>query len=139
MSGAMKTGNFVEHDDFADAQLAPYWTFARTVREPWYDLASSPGWLSIKARPQHLGMRTQPSLVARRQQHAHATVSTALQFTPQNERDRAGLTIFQNDDFYYLLAVTRVNGETVIQLEQSGGAQSRGATKVLAAAPLRVA
>ena len=133
---AMKTGNFIEQEDFGGPRLAPYWTFVRTVREQWHDLTAKPGWLTVQARPEHLGQRGQPSFLGRRQQHAYATVSTAMQYTPQREGDKAGLTVFQNDDFYYLLAVTLANGQPVVQLEQSGGTNAKGATKVLASAPL---
>jgi beta-xylosidase/predicted alpha/beta superfamily hydrolase len=133
---AMKTGNFVEQEDFNGPRLAPYWTFIRTVREAWHDLDSKAGWLTLAARPAHLGKLVQPSFVGRRQQHAHATVSTAMQFLPQRDGDKAGLAVFQNDDFYYLLAVTLADGRPVMQLEQSGGANANGATQVLASAPL---
>jgi alpha-N-arabinofuranosidase len=130
---ALKTGNFTERDDFAESKLPLYWTFMRTIREPWFELASKPGWLTISARPADIGKRTQPSFIGRRQQHAFATVSTALQFTPAGDGDRSGLAAFQGDDNYFLLVVTRAQGKPVIRLEQSSG---RGATRVLASAPL---
>jgi alpha-N-arabinofuranosidase len=132
----LKTGNFTERTDFTEAKLAPYWTFIRTIREPWFDLTSKPGWLTINARPADIGKRTQPSFIGRRQQHAYATVSTALQFTPLADGDKAGLAAFQGDDNYYLLVITRAAGKRVVQLEQSMG---RGATRVLASAPLAAA
>ena len=136
-AAAMKTGNFIERDDFSDHTLKPYWSFIRTVRETWFDLTSRPGWLTLQARPAHIGRREQPSFVGRRQQHAFATVTTALRYSPTRDGDRAGLAAFHSDDFYYLLVVTRSQGRTVIQLEKSGGANSPGVTQVLASAPLR--
>jgi alpha-N-arabinofuranosidase len=130
---ALKSGNFTERDDFTETNLPLYWTFMRTVREPWFDLTSRPGWLTINARPADIGKRTQPSFIGRRQQHAFATVTTALQFTPLANGDKAGLAAFQSDDNYYLLVITRSAGKAVIQLEQSIG---RGLTRVLASAPL---
>jgi xylan 1,4-beta-xylosidase len=132
----MKQGNFTERDDFSESTLPRYWTFVRTVREPWYDLSSKPGWLTIKARPEHLGKLAQSSFAGRRQQHAHATVTTAMQYQPTRAGDKAGLAVFQNDDFYYLLAVALADGKPLIQLEKSGGANSKGATQILASAPL---
>lgn len=133
---AMKQGNFVERDDFSAPTLAPYWKFIRTVRERWYDLTSNPGWLTIRARAEHIGRLGQPSFVGRRQQHAYATVTTAMRYRPQKAGDKAGIVVFQNDDFYYLLAVALSDGRPVIQLERSNGRGSNGSSEVLASAPL---
>jgi alpha-N-arabinofuranosidase len=135
-SAAMKQGNFIERDDFDGATLARYWTFIRTVRERWYDLTSTPGWLTIRSRPEHIGGLAQPSFVGRRQQHAHATATTVMRYLPKKAGDKAGVAVFQNDGFYYLLAVTLADGQPVVQLERSEGSGSKGGGRVLASALL---
>jgi alpha-N-arabinofuranosidase len=130
------TGNFTVRDEFTARTLAPYWMSVRTPREPFYDLTSNPGSLTLRARPQKLGTRTQISFVGRRQQHINAAASTAMRFTPAKAGDVAGLVAFQTDDFYYLLGVTLVNGKRSVQLTQRDGRVADAAPKVLASAPL---
>ena len=56
----MGGGNFSVRDDFSERSLAKYWTFMRTVRQPWYDLTSTPGWLTIQARGDDISGPGQP-------------------------------------------------------------------------------
>ena len=79
-----------------------------------------------------LGDRAQPSFVGRRQQHMHATASTAMRYRPAAPGDQAGITAFQNDDYYYLLTVTLANDQPVVQLEKKAG----GTAEIVASAPL---
>lgn len=111
-------GDFVVRDEFNGPSLPIGWMQLRTPREAFYDFTTTPGSLTLRARTPTLASRAQPSFVGRRQQHMNATASTAVRFTPRADGDRAGLTAFQNDDFHYLLAVTRVDGQRVVQLEQ---------------------
>ena len=127
----MKTGNFMERDEFTETKLPLHWTFMRTMREPWFDLTSKPGWLTINARPADIGKRTQPSFIGRRQQHAFATYRRAAIHTLA-DGEKAGLAAFQGDDNYYLLVLRQVDGRNVVQLLQSTPDRN---TKVLACAP----
>jgi xylan 1,4-beta-xylosidase len=119
-------------DEFDGPELAPYWLMIRTPRERWYDFASHPGSLTLRARTEALGHRSQPSYVGRRQQHMNATATTVMTYAPERDGDRAGLAAFQNDDFYYLMSVTRLDGEPVIQLHQAAG-RGEGSTPLLIA------
>ncbi len=120
------TGNFKYTDDFSNNDLAPYWTFIRTPDEQWYELSDRTNRLRIKARPYRLSDRMQPSFIGRRQQHAHAMVSTKMYYRPEESGDAAGLAAFQNDDFYYFLCATLdEDNNTVIQLEERVHGDSR--------------
>lgn len=98
-------GNFRARDDFSSRTLALHWLQLRTPREPSVDLASTRGWLTLCARAVALSSRGQPAFVGRRQQHLSATATTAMQWTPVNDGDRAGLVVFQGEDAWYFLAV----------------------------------
>ena len=137
--GVPKNGNFIYRDEFDGTTLPYHWVFIRTPHEPWYNFTSTPGWLTIQARPEHIGQRMQPSFIGRRQQHAWASASTAMQFMPTKPGDKAGLVAFQNDDFYYLLGVTLADGAPVIQLEQEAGEMTGHEPNILASAPLELA
>jgi xylan 1,4-beta-xylosidase len=115
------TGNFTVRDEFDQPELAPYWLMIRTPRERWHDLAEPSGMLTLRARPEPLGQRGQPSYVGRRQQHVNATATTVMTYAPERPGDRAGLAAFQNDDFFYLMSVTLEGDGPVIQLHRAAG------------------
>ena len=130
------SGNFVDRDDFNGKTLRYQWNMIRTPHEQWYDLTSTPGWLTIKARGEKLGELGQPSFLGRRQQHLTASASVAMRYTPEKPGDEAGITAFQNDDHFYLLAVANEEGAPVVRLERSVIGGAKGATEVVASAPL---
>jgi xylan 1,4-beta-xylosidase len=132
------SGNFTIRDEFDGDSLSPYWELIRTPRERWYDLTSTPGSLTLRARAVGLGPVGQPSFVGRRQQHMFATATTAMRYLPSANGDRAGIVAFQNDEHYFFLSVARVNGATRVQLERRAGSSPDSAT-VIASAPLSVA
>lgn len=102
-------------DDFDASALALDWNFLRASPEEFTSLTDRPGYLRLRLRPQRLSEQTNPSFVGRRQQHIHFSARTAFEFTPQNENECAGLALIQNNDFYFLLVVTK-RAEPVIRL-----------------------
>ena len=75
-----------------------------------------------------------PSFVARRQQHAFASVSAAMRYAPAEEGDQAGLAAFQNGT-WYLLSVSWTEDGPEVRLERHVGEGPDGSTEVLASAP----
>ncbi len=131
------SGNFTVRDDFAAATLPPYWNVMRTPRgQPWYDLTSHPGWLTLRARPEPLSGRGQPSFVGRRQQHASASASTAVAFAPAAPGDFAGLAAFQNETHYYALGIGLTKGHRVVRVERKAGGVPGAPGEVVASARL---
>jgi len=130
------TGNFTLRDEFDAPALDPSWVFLRTVREPFADLISHPGWLTLRARADAIEGRGQPAFVARRQQHAWATATTAMRYRPQAEGDRAGMVAFQGSDAFYFLGVGMTNGQRVALLERRSGPSGEAATTLVAFAQL---
>jgi alpha-N-arabinofuranosidase len=130
-------GNFTTRDEFSSKTLAPYWLQMRTPHEQVVDLATTPGWLSLPARPITLSARGQPSFVGRRQQHLNATATTEMRWTPQRDGDRAGLVAFQSEQYWYWLAVGQVDGKRVVQVIERASRQPTRPDSVLATAPLQ--
>ncbi len=128
-------GNFTYRDEFADSALRHDWQFLRTPTEQWYSLTSPAGSLTLRARAASITEPAQPSFVARRQQHMTSSASTAMRYRPEHEGDRAGLVVFQNERFHYLLSVAMVNGRRMVQLEQAVGDLAAGRS-VVASVPL---
>jgi xylan 1,4-beta-xylosidase len=133
------TGNFTVREEFTAPKLAPYWMFLRTPRAPFHDLTSAPGALTLRLGSGRLGAAEQLSFVGRRQQHAYASVSTAMRYTPAAPGDEAGLVAFEHDDFNYLLGVTLAEGRPVVRVVQRAGRLTPNGPAVLASAPLAAA
>ena len=128
-------GNFTVREEFDGSALAPYWMMLRTPRERWWTLGG--GALTMRARPDDIAGKGQPSFVGRRQQHLRATFSTAMHFTPTKTGDRAGLVAFQGENFFYAMTVTLADGKPVVQVERRNGATDVPA--VIASKPLGAA
>lgn len=129
-------GDFTLRDEFSDSVIAPYWNMIRVPQEKWYDLAATPGWLTLKSRSADITKFRQPSFIGRRQQHLNASVSTMMRYMPAKDGDKAGLVAFQNDNFNYVLAVARDSGKIVVRLEQKNGKSTPDAPAVLASQSL---
>jgi xylan 1,4-beta-xylosidase len=128
------SGAFKAVETFAGPQLPLNWMTMRIPTERWWSVGK--GALTLQARPDKLGDNAQPSFWGRRQQHANASAQTTVRFTPRADGDKAGLAVVQNDDFYYLLAVTRVAGKPVLRLERRTGAKDPVDGVVVAETPL---
>jgi xylan 1,4-beta-xylosidase len=100
------TGNFTWRDDFASRSLRPEWLQVRVPKQPWADLGSRPGWLTIHPLPVSLDTLTNPSFLAHRQQHLAFDASTELE-TPTRAGVATGLAAFQSENAWYFLGVRR--------------------------------
>lgn len=130
------SGNFVVREEFDSAEPAPYWTYMRTVRETWHDLAAGTGSLTIRARPYALRDRAQPSFIGRRQQHATFTASTEMRYAPAAHGARAGMVAFQNDDYYYFFGLARDETGLFVSLMRRAG---NGPEESIARTPINTA
>lgn len=130
------SGDFTVRDEFDGPALPPYWHVIRTPRVRTYDLTTTPGALTLYARPVGLEPTGIPSFVGRRQQHQRFSATTAIRYAPTRDGEKAGIIAFQNEQFYYLLSVARVAGRTVVQLEKHAGSQTGPAGTIVASAPV---
>ena len=118
--------------DHFDAQtLSLCWNLLRTPRDVFWSLSERPGYLCLRLRPQHLSELTNPSFIGRRQQHINFATRTALEFTPQNSHECAGLVLVQNNEFHFRLVVTQ-GAKTVVRLVK----RAHGAEETLAEQPV---
>jgi alpha-N-arabinofuranosidase len=119
-------------EDFDSSVLALQWIFLRTPREEFYSLSGRPSHLRLRLRPPCLSELSNPSFVGRRQQHINFKAECALEFTPQNERECAGVALIQNNDFHFLFVITK-GTEPVLRLIK----RANGKEEILAEQPVR--
>ena len=124
------TGNFTWHDDFTAHSLRPEWLQVRVPKQPWADLGSRPGWLTIHPLPASLDALTNPSFLAHRQQHLVFDASAELE-TPARAGVATGLAAFQSENAWYFLGVRRGTTPSAehslhleLFLEKRGGART---------------
>jgi xylan 1,4-beta-xylosidase len=115
-------GNFTIRENFTNTKLDPYWLFIRTPSGDKYSIGSQQGGLILKLAPETLNQKSNPAFVGRRQQHLQFEASAALAFQPQNQNEVAGLSAFQNEEHYYLLAKTKIDNKEAVVLYKCGSA-----------------
>lgn len=94
-------------DDFDGPALAPHWSFLRNPHAGDWSLTARRGYLRLRGSPVTLDDVDSPALVVRAQQHFDVRLRAALDFTPAQAHEEAGLTVRANEDFHYDLFVRR--------------------------------
>lgn len=102
------TGNFSYKEEFNAPKLDLSWIYVRTPKEQFYTLEN--GKLNIKPLEVNIEQKASPSAIFRRQQHLAFEVETQLEFSPKTEKDFAGITFFQNEEYHLVAGKTIVNG-----------------------------
>jgi alpha-N-arabinofuranosidase len=127
-------GDFTLHENFDGASPGPNWM---TLRHPgnWWRIKQ--GALELDARAVALGDEGSPSLLARRQQHLNATVTTSIRFRADSDAAEAGLVAYQNDEHWYFLAVGSASSKPVVRVRLRDNDAPAG--KVLAEVPIPAA
>ena len=108
------SGNYLFRDEFNTANLNVRYNFLRTVKEKWYSLSG--GALTINVRPETCGGRSNPSFIGFHQPHLKGYAATSMHFTADNENEKAGLLIFQNEKTHYFLCQAMKDGKQEVQL-----------------------
>lgn len=109
-------GNFFFRDEFEKNELNTRYSFLRTVKEKWYDLAERKGAVSIKLRPETCSGRSNPSFIGFRQSHLKGYAAVSMNFEAKAENEKAGLLIFQSEKSYYYLCKSIKDGRPVVEL-----------------------
>ena len=110
-----------QRDDFDSALLAMQWNFIRNPPQKFWSLRERPGFLRLFLRPERLSEQTSPSFIGRRQQHINFKAQVALEFTPQEPHELAGLALVQNNEFHFCLVMTGVETPVVRLIKRAAG------------------
>lgn len=130
--GFMKRGNFSFIEDFKSSQLPLEWFFLRTPTETWHEFDTSRGGVTINARPINLRERKHPSFMGTRQRHHNFEAETAMHYLPSSNTDLAGLVMFQNEAFHFVLGVSNINGKNFVTLQKSSRVNDKVDKEILA-------
>lgn len=113
--GETQSGNLVWRDEFNKATLDMKWMMLRTPHQKWWKINN--GRLELDVVPQNLDQLTNPAFLARRQQHTNFDASVGLYFTPNRDKELAGLAYFQNEKNYFVFGKTMKENKQVVVLQ----------------------
>ena len=116
------TGPFHWTADFKGKELPYSLNTLRTPTSQWWSLDADQAALFLEPRPEDLDSRHDPSLIARRQQHANFSSSVQVLFTRSDKPSDAGLVAFQNETHSFFLGVHLAReGQRTMFLERRNG------------------
>ncbi|MCE7063882.1 glycoside hydrolase family 43 protein [Dyadobacter sp. CY326] len=118
-----QSGNF-EYTLTFEKKLDPALLFMRTIDSSAFSLSPKSG-LTMKLKPETIMELGNPSFIGKRQQHLFCTAETSLDFAPKSEKEKAGLTIFQDESHFYFIGKSIEKGKPFIQLYKSGADKKR--------------
>nr|WP_321486947.1 glycoside hydrolase family 43 protein [uncultured Draconibacterium sp.] len=110
-------GNFEKNDDFDATELGMEWLTIRGNAADLYSLNENPGFLTLKCADVASTELKVPAFVARRLQHHKFESSTKMYFTPDSEKESAGMLLMKNEHHQYLLVVAKVDQQKVVQVK----------------------
>lgn len=107
------------NDHFENSELSMIWNFTRSINIDFYSLTERESYLRLHLRPTSIAQEhSTPAFIARRQQHKLFGAGTAMEFTPENEKEEAGICMAQNHDFNYLFTVQKRDGKRCLVLSK---------------------
>jgi alpha-N-arabinofuranosidase len=130
-------GNFTFTDPFDDDKLSFRYSFLRTIKEPWYNLAN--GKLTMQLRPETCSELANPSFIGFRQSHIKGSAAVSFNFAANQPHEQAGLLVFQSEYHYYFLCQSVENGKPVVQLYKGAGENAQNKEPgLLASIPMQL-
>ncbi|NPD92966.1 glycoside hydrolase family 43 protein [Xylanibacter muris] len=131
----MNTGNFSYTDRFDTPKLDIRWMFLRNPSD-FYRIDNG---LVITPKPVDISERKSPSAIFCRQQHTDFAAETQVDFSPATEKDLAGFTLLQNEDYNFTFGKTLLGGRKAVVLTRAEkGRVVVGSAFLTSDAPLRL-
>ena len=125
------TGNYTFTDRFDTDKLNLCWIFLRNPKTANYDWTSKKG-ITLKADTTNIYGADSPTALFYRQKNLTFSAETEVSFSPKDERQFAGLAIFQNEKNNFVLGKTLQDGMPVLTLTRTEAGQHT----TIATAPL---
>ena len=90
-------------DNFEMDELDLCWCMQRPPKAPFHSLTERPGYLRLSLLPALAEEKASSAAILRRQQHNNFQVATAMEFTPVQPGEEAGILLTQNERFAFLM------------------------------------
>jgi alpha-N-arabinofuranosidase len=113
-----------ERDDFDDPELGVEWNFLGNPEVDSWSLTQKPGSLTLKGNSLRLDDGTGVVFVGRRQEHFNCEIATCLNYSPVEDGEEAGLTVWMDARHRCDLYITIEHGKTYICVRRRIGSLS---------------
>ena len=119
-------GNFIFNEKFNDNAFDHRWVALRGPRESFSELTEK----GLKIKPFEVSIKEKKPISAlfHRQQHNSFSVEVEMDYTPTSDKDLAGISTLQSENFHYVFGVTKSGNDSYIVLART----EKGETKILA-------
>lgn len=116
-NGFFPNGNFTFTDNFRAKNLDYRWIGIRGPREDF--VTTTKNGLAILPFNQNIKASVPTSTLFHRQQHNTFNAGTTLKYTPQSEKDLAGIVCYQSEKFNYVFGLTKKGKDHYIVLART--------------------
>lgn len=125
-------GNFTYHEDFSSKQLDYRWIGLRGPREDFIKMSRK----GLKITPFDVNIKAvkPTSTLFYRQQHRDFSFTTTVDYQPKSEKDLAGITTVQSEEFNYVFGITKKGKTNYIVLERT----EKGSSTLLASEEIKL-
>ncbi|MEJ6979506.1 glycoside hydrolase family 43 protein [Pedobacter sp. P351] len=116
-NGFFPNGNFTFTDNFKAKTLDHRWIGVRGPREEFVTVTKNG--LTITPFNQNIKAGVPTSTLFHRQQHNTFNAGATLKYTPQSEKDLAGIVCYQSEKFNYVFGLTKKGNDHYIVLART--------------------
>ncbi len=122
-NGFFPNGNFTFTDQLTDKNLDYRWIAMRGPRENFISTTKN----GVKVNPFDTNIKAVAPVSAlfHRLQHETSEVSVSLDYKPKSEKELAGITYYQSEQFNYVFGVTKKDKDFYIVLERTEKGESK--------------
>jgi alpha-N-arabinofuranosidase len=124
--GFLPNGNFTISEDFSSELLDYRWIGLRGPREEFINMTKKG--LHIEAFEANIKELKPTSTLFYRQQHNNFSFETSMEYSPDSEKDLAGIVCLQNETSNYVFGVTKKGDDYILLLERN---QRKGRSREL--------
>ena len=137
-NGFFPNGNFTFTDNFREKNLDYRWIGVRGPREDFITVTRKG--LTISPFNQNIKASVPTSTLFHRQQHRTFDAGTTLKYTPQSEKDLAGIVCYQSEKFNYVFGLTKKGNDHYIVLARTekGNTTNIASEKIDASKPVQL-
>lgn len=130
--GFFPNGNFTFNENFASGKLDYRWIGMRGPREDFMTVSNNS--LYIQPFDKNIKAVAPISSLFKRQMHKTFTATTTINYTPETEKDLAGLVCYQSERFNYVFGITKKGRDYFLLLERT----FRGRSEIVASTKIDV-
>lgn len=116
-NGFFPNANFTFKDNLKNSQLDYRWIAMRGAKENFISLTKN----GVKINPFSTNIKAKAPISAlfHRQQHISFETTVSLDFKPKSEKELAGITCYQNENFNYVFGITKKDKDFYIVLSRT--------------------